>query len=126
MLLGAVAVSPVHVGAQESEDAFDEAVEVDRRPVQVYVENGNWLDVEVYAVRGVSRIRLGTVRSQEGRFFELPVHAVGAGQQVRLLADPIGSRQALSSGVVMINPGDIVEWRLRNALNQSSLSVWST
>ncbi len=128
LLTGLVVAAPA-VGAQEAEEqagVFTEVTAPERQPVQVYVENSNFLDMDIFAVRGATRIRLGTVRSQQGQFFDLPASAIDAGQQLQLLADPIGSRASHRTGTVMINPGDVVEWRLGNSLNQSTLAVWST
>jgi hypothetical protein len=128
LLTGFIVAAPA-IGAQEADekaDAFAEVTAPERQPVQVYVENSNFLDMDIFAVRGATRIRLGTVGSQQGRFFDLPASAVESGQQLQLLADPVGSRRAHRSGTIMINPGDVVEWRLGNSLNQSTLAVWST
>lgn len=121
-----LALTPAAGQAQQSGEGTDVATAHKHRPVELYVENGNWLDVDVYAVRGLSEIRIGTVRSQERRLFQIPNWATDAGQQIELLAHPVGSNESLSSGIVMINPGDILDWQLSNALSQSSLSVRST
>ncbi len=89
------------------------------------MQNNNWLDVNVYAVRGATRFRLGEVRSHAGRFFELPGHVTGNGFSVQLQVAPIGQRGSITE-TVQISPGDIVEWQIQNSLNLSSLSVWST
>ena len=128
-LLAALLATAPGVGAQDRSqeaDAFAEATKPQRTPVRVYVENHNFLDVDVFALRGATRIRLGTVRSSQGEFFDLPASATEAGNQLELLADPIGSRQQQRSGSLMINPGDIVEWRLGNSQSQSTIAVWST
>src|SRR5262249_3229502 len=44
----------------------------------VYVQNDNWMDVVVYAVRGGARFRLGQVTSVQSAVFELPSAALGA------------------------------------------------
>jgi hypothetical protein len=127
MALTALLVAPSGAAGQQATegDAFEEVTAPANKPVRLYVQNNNWLDVNVYAVRGGTRFRLGVVRSAAGRFFELPDHLTSNGLNVQLQASPIGQRGSVTEAVP-ISPGDIVEWRIQNNLNLSSLSVWST
>jgi len=129
-VVGGLALQPAQASGQdvtENGDAFSSLTKTaEQRPVRVYVQNNNWLDMRVYAVRGSTRLRIGTVRSQQGQFFELPTHMIEAGLHVQLQADPIGSDRVMTMPRVMINPGDIVEWNIENSLNLSRISVWST
>ena len=81
----------------------------DRRAATVVVENGNFQDVNVYAVHGCQRIRLGTVTGNTTRTLNVPRTLVGSGVLVRFLADFIGSTRAPVSQELMIWPGDSVE-----------------
>src|ERR1051326_8971704 len=84
----------------------------------VYVQNDNWLDIVVYAVRGGARFRLGQVTSVQSAVFELPSAALGATNSLYLLADPIGRTTAydmFATDDIMIAPGHtIIELRLDN------------
>ena len=130
LVVGGLAFQPAEASGQDATrdgDAFSSLTKkAEERPVRVYVQNNNWLDVRIYAVRGSTRYRMGTVYSQTGQFFELPARLTEAGFQVQLQADPIGSNRTVTTPRVMINPGDIVEWSIENSLDLSSVSVWST
>lgn len=127
LALTALLMAPSGAAGQKANegDAFDEVTTPAKKPIRLYVQNNNWLDVNVYAVRGSTRFRLGTVRSNAGTFFELPSHVTGNGFTVQLQVSPIGRRGSVTE-TVQISPGDIVEWQIQNSLNLSSLSVWST
>lgn len=90
---------------------------------EIVVQNSNWLDMNVYAVRGGSRMRLGTVNSMASERFRLPRHMVDGVGGLRLLADPIGSRDVYFSQPILIGPGQRVEWKLENNLALSSFTV---
>jgi len=125
----AICIAPGMASSQEiaaAEDVFSEVNAPESGTVQLYVVNNNFLDVNVYAVRGSSRFRLGTVRSQTGEFLKVPTWVTQGRLQVQLQARPIGAGANVTSGAVQIKSGDIVEWRIENSLNLSSLSVWST
>ena len=66
----AIAVaSTADAHAQTTEELLENRPEA---PVTVHVNNGNWLDVRIYAVRnGNVYDRIGTVRSFSTRKFEL-------------------------------------------------------
>jgi hypothetical protein len=93
----------------------------------VYVQNDNWLDIVVYAVRGGARFRLGMVTSVQSAVFELPAAALGATNSLYLLADPIGGNQAydmFATDDIMMAPGHtIIELRLDNIISHSSWTV---
>lgn len=90
---------------------------------QVVVENNNWLDVNVYAIRDGMRRRLGTVTTNSTRRFRLPRAFVATGGEVRLLVDPIGSSQTRMMPPVAIMGGDRIDLDVFNHLPLSSISV---
>jgi hypothetical protein len=95
-----------------------------RAPVTIEVENGNWLDVRVYAVRENGAYdRVGTVTSGSFVRFELPRRLTSHGMQIHLIAAPIGSTRRYRSPPVMVSVGDVIEWKLTNNLALSSISV---
>ena len=117
----------VAVPAAATQTASEERSETpaavsDRTTVRVI--NDNWLDVTVYAVRGGYRRRLGTVTSFTSRLFTLPQTFVIPSDELRLIADPIGRRGAYVSEPVLVNRGDVVEWRLRNNIGLSNIFIY--
>src|ERR1041385_5583172 len=93
----------------------------------VYVQNDNWLDVVIYAVRGGARFRLGQVTSVQSAVFELPTAALGATNSLYILADPIGvtsDYNMFATDDIMIAPGHtIIDVRLDNIISHSSWTV---
>ncbi len=74
------------------------------------VENQNFLDVTVYALRGGQRVRLGVVPGLSSQVFFLPPNLVSLGTELQLLADPIGSNATAVSQTIYVRPGDVVQF----------------
>ncbi len=91
----------------------------------VRVQNQNWSDVVVYAVRSGRRHRLGTVTSMSSARFRLPRGlAMGSGD-LQLVADPIGSSRGFTSGPIHVSDGQEVALSVQNHLPMSTVSVWN-
>lgn len=74
----------------------------------VMVENRNFLDMNVFVLRGGQRIRLGTVPGSSTRVLVIPQSLIFGSTSLRFLADPIGSRQTPISDDIVVRPGDQV------------------
>ena len=90
--------------------------------VYVMVSNQNWLDVDVYAVRGGSRLRIGQVTGSGSARLKIPANAIVAGQ-VQLMADPIGSNERYVTEVMSVAPDQRVQLIVAPAMRMSSYSV---
>ncbi len=91
--------------------------------VVVVVENRNWQDVTVYALRGGARVRLGTVTTYHTETFVMKSEMTRS-VEFRLLADPIGSLETYQSDPVRIEPGDQIRWTLTADLDHSFIFVF--
>lgn len=92
--------------------------------VTVQVDNGNWLDMRLYAVvEGGAYDRLGTVTGFSKAKFEIPRQLTATNGQIQLVAAPIGSTERYVAQPVMVSAGDVVEWKLANNLAMSSIFV---
>ena len=91
--------------------------------VSVHVDNGNWLDMKVYAMRdgGVFH-RIGTVTSFTSEEFDLPRRLISSNARIRIVAVPIGSTQQYSAPPLIVSNGDVIELKLNNNLRLSN--VW--
>ena len=94
-----------------------------RTPI-IRVDNRNWADVVVYAVRSGRKQRLGMVTSMSMARFRLPESMVVGSGELQLLADPIGSSGGFLSAPVLVNPGQDIAFNVQNYLPMSSISVW--
>lgn len=119
VLAGVVAAGCATGGAGAGRD------EADRRdaPVTLFVKNYNWSTVHVYVIALGETISMGQLTSMDTATYMLPRSVLGGARQIRLLADPIGSRTAFMSEPVLIEAGDRVEWTIQNQLSQSSVMV---
>jgi hypothetical protein len=94
------------------------------RQTTVVVENYNWADMVLYAVRQSTRIRLGMVSSMNSRRFDVPSGVnVGSGP-IELLAEAIGSADRYLTGPMTVNEGQRVQLRIENQLPISTWSIW--
>ena len=93
-------------------------------PVVVIVTNSNYLDVDVFAVRGTSRSRVGSVTGLSSATFSLPAHYAPDGN-LQLLVDPIGSNATYLTDKIAMGPGQHIELTVAAILRMSSYSVYS-
>ena len=73
------------------------------------VENQATLDMNIYAIRGGQRIRLGTATALTTQVFEIPRTLLAGGMTpLRFLADPVGSDRTAIGEEITVIPGDEV------------------
>jgi hypothetical protein len=107
--------------AQDDEWGTDKPVIQQDIPVQV--QNHNWEDMVIYAVRNSTRSRLGQVTSMSTVRFLIPRTFMGTGTDIRLLADPIGSSQVFLTDALLLSPGVQIDFYIENHLPASSWTV---
>lgn len=93
--------------------------------VTVEVVNNNLLDMRVYAVSHGRSHRLGTVSSFTRERFRLPRSLVAPNDEVRFIAQPIGSRTRHTTPTVTFIPGDVLEFRIETSIRMSTVRVVS-
>jgi hypothetical protein len=75
----------------------------------VRVENQGFADMTVYVLVGGQRVRLGLATGSSTTNFTIPGYLVGNGiQQLRFIADPVGSNRLPVSDEISVTPGDEV------------------
>ncbi|HJP59531.1 MAG TPA: hypothetical protein VJ865_06015 [Gemmatimonadaceae bacterium] len=77
-------------------------------PTTLQVDNQGFLDMAVYAVRSVERIRLGTATGNSKTNLRIPSALVNGLTPMRFIADPIGATRASISEEITVSPGDTV------------------
>jgi hypothetical protein len=77
-------------------------------PTVVQVDNQAFLDMAVYAVRSVERVRLGTANGNRKTNLTVPRALVSGLTALRFVADPIGATRASVSEEITVAPGDTV------------------
>lgn len=93
------------------------------RPVSVEVENQSWNTVHVYVLARGQFQSLGQISSQNTGRYEVPRNMLGGRKEIRLAADPIGSREGFISDRILVEPGDVVSWTLTQPLAHSRVFV---
>ena len=73
----------------------------------VQVENRNFYDMQIYAVRFGERQRIGLATGNRTTTFDLPSHWT-TGATVQFVASPVGSDQVAWSQNFTVKPGDVV------------------
>jgi hypothetical protein len=89
------------------------------REIRVEVVNDNFLDVGVFVMEGSTNWRLGDVTGKTTATFTLDLDQISPSGGLRLLADPVGSREAYLSDAVAIYAGVTVVFHVAPALSQS-------
>lgn len=79
-----------------------------REPTIVIVDNQALLDMTVYALRGVQRIRLGTATGLSKTRFTIPRGIIFGATPLRFLADPIGGNRTPVSEEITVSEGEEV------------------
>ncbi len=92
-------------------------------PVSVRVTNHNWVNVVVYVLHDGQRTRLGTATGSETTDLTIPYWIVGRASTVRLLGDPVGSDQSITTEAVTVRPWMQLDWTLETNLSRSALSI---
>jgi len=77
--------------------------------VTITVINHNVLDMTLYSVRQGGRERLGDVTAAMSSSFKVPLRRF-PGNELQLYADPIGSNRGVTSEILHLSGGDVVEW----------------
>jgi membrane-bound ClpP family serine protease len=91
----------------------------------VQIQNNNWGDLRVYILKsGGSRFRLGTVTSMNSATYTVPQQILTPGDNIRIIAEVIGSDASISSEVIFVQPGLVVEWMIENVLRNSTIFIW--
>jgi hypothetical protein len=79
-----------------------------RAEVAVTVDNQNFLDMDVFLVRGGQRVRLGMVPGLSTHILMVRPELIGYGTEVQFELHPIGGRGNPLSETISVRPGDVI------------------
>jgi hypothetical protein len=96
---------------------------VDSAPVSLTVTNQNWLDVDVFVIRGTSRYRLGAVGGNSSATLRIPSSLIARGE-LQLMADPVGSNDVYVSDVIPVAPDQSLQLTVAPRMRMSTYAVW--
>jgi hypothetical protein len=107
-------------GTSASPDIADDSTS----GVPIQIANHNWSDVIIYVLRDGQPSRLGIATAASSASFLLPRRMLGQGGEIQLWGRPIGARGAAFSEVVVVQPGQWIEWTLESDLDRSAIGVY--
>jgi hypothetical protein len=113
-------------GCHPSPDAVlpDNPALDDSSVVLLLVNNHNYLDVTVYLAHDGQDTRLGMVTGNSSIRLTFPITMLGQAREVRLVGHPVGTRQVVSSEIMVIQPGQYLEWTVETDVRRSSVGVY--
>lgn len=76
------------------------------------VNNSDFLDAVIFAVRRGQNVRLGTATSNTTTTFVIPPQLVFGSTSLSFLVDPIGSTRRQATAEMIVDAGDELELRL--------------
>jgi hypothetical protein len=91
----------------------------DGREAEFVVESQIPGPVQLYAVYGALRVRLGTLTAWHPTRFPVPIELIGKGSGVRLLARAVGDRREVRTEPFAVQTGDRVLWTLLQPIESS-------
>ena len=107
-----------------SKPARESASYVPAGEIALSITNHNYLDIVVYVLHDGQQTRVGMVTGSSSSIFYLPVRLLGQGRELQLLGDPIGSRDYAETEILVVQPGQYIEWTLETDLRRSSVGVF--
>jgi hypothetical protein len=90
--------------------------------VTVMVVNHHALNVSIFSVAQGRRDRLGEVTAAGSASFTLHTRRL-PGNELQLRADPIGSSRPVTSELLRVSAGDVVQWMLESDLARSHIAI---
>jgi hypothetical protein len=92
--------------------------------ILLQITNHHYLDITIYAIHDGQRTRLGVAGGSAHTKMVLPSRLLGIGRELRLYGDPIGSPELAITEVIVVQPGQFIEWLLEPGLARSTVGVY--
>jgi hypothetical protein len=101
----------------------DPAPEDEPKGFLLIMTNRYLLDVNVFLQHDGQADRIAMVNSASSRTLELPLHMLGQGGVIRLIAEPIGDDTRYTTDILTVQPGQMVELNVENPIARSNYSI---
>jgi hypothetical protein len=109
--------------AAPSEPAPQRATQAARGDTPVQIDNENFNDMNIYLIDAGTRVFLGSVDGLSKGWLMIPRGASSSTFRVRLLADPIGGSQVITTPSLTVPPGQNVYWTIGASPSNSFAST---
>jgi len=120
LLLGASACFIFNRGKPDPGPAFD----VPEGEIALNVTNHNYLDVVVYVLHDGQQTRVGMVTGSSNALLFVPLRLLGMGHELQLYGRAIASDVVARTPILILQPGQYIEWTLETDLRRSSVGVF--
>lgn len=90
----------------------------------IRVTNHNYLDVVLYVLHDGLQTRVGTVTGSSAQTFFLSTRLLSHSGEIRLYGDPIGNDEYALTEILVVEPGQYIDWTLETDLRRSSVAVF--
>ncbi len=102
--------------------------DVDPSPLEasgfsLILNNRHLLDVNIFLQHDGQPDRIATVTSASTHSIVLPLRMLGQSKTIRLIAEPIGDETRYTTDLLLVQPGQIIEFNVENLLARSNYSV---
>lgn len=92
--------------------------------IPLRITNRHYLDITIYAIHDGQRTRVGVAGGSAHTKMLLPARLLGVGRELQLYGDPIGSSELAITEVIIVQPGQFIEWLLESGLARSTVGVY--
>jgi hypothetical protein len=101
---------------------------VDPEPLQasgfsLVLNNRHLLDVNVFIQHDGQSDRVATVVAATSRTMVLPLWMLGQSKAIRLIAEPIGDESRYTTEILVVQPGQMIEFNVESLIARSNYSI---
>jgi hypothetical protein len=103
---------PTVAPAPKADETAAGAPESEREGIPVQIDNQNFSDMNIYVVTGGQRLLLGPAGGLTKTTLTIPAGAARSNSRVRLVADPIGGAEPISTPLLVVPRGQSIFWTI--------------
>ena len=101
---------------------------VDPKPMEasgfsLVLNNRHLLDVNVFIQHDGQSDRVATVVAATSRTMVLPLWMLGQSKAIRLIAEPIGDETRYTTDILVVQPGQMIEFNVESLIARSNYSI---
>jgi hypothetical protein len=102
--------------------------DVDPTPLEpsgfsLILNNRHLLDVNIFLQHDGQSDRIATVTSSSSQSLVLPLRLLGQSKTIRIIAEPIGDETRYTTDILLVQPGQIIEFNVESTIARSNYSV---
>lgn len=86
--------------------------ESDREGIAVQIDNQNFADMNIYVITGGQRLLLGSATGLAKTTLTIPAEVAKGSSRVRLIADPIGGAEPITTPLLVVPRGQSIFWTI--------------